>query len=337
MASDPTSLLIFRNGSIGNTLAAVPAMRALRAGFPRARLTVVVDPVGYTLLKHFPWFDRLIVYDKRGKDRGLLAHINLIRDLRSVRPSHAVLFKRFFRNGLLSLLSGAPIRAGFVSDGKAPFLNLTIPYDSNCPIVDLNLRLAETIGAPSAGRHLEMFLSAEDHRDAERILKQHSLIDTPFAIAHYGGLTTPPDFVSIPQFAEVVQRSVQDMPVLVIGHGTQETHWAASLGQIPGRFLPTCGIPLRTTAALLSRARFFLGFNSGPAHLAAAMKTPSIILFRGDANSEHEIRKWLPPSNASRALIPPRPAESAAWNSFLDTIQETADRLRNNRSDHANL
>jgi ADP-heptose:LPS heptosyltransferase len=88
----PESILAFRNGSIGNTLVAVPALRALRRRYPQARLTVVVDPVGDELLAHCPWIDARIVYDRRGRDRGLAAWLRLVGRLRAVHPRHAVLF-----------------------------------------------------------------------------------------------------------------------------------------------------------------------------------------------------------------------------------------------------
>jgi len=87
MHGEPTSILAFRNGSIGNTLAAVPALRALRRRYPQANLAVVVDSVCYPLLELCPWIDWLIVYDKHGAHRPLSAHWRLVRDIRSLHPS----------------------------------------------------------------------------------------------------------------------------------------------------------------------------------------------------------------------------------------------------------
>ncbi len=210
------SILAFRNGSIGNTLAAVPALRALHMRYPEARLSVVVDPVGQQLLEHCPWIARLIVYDKHGRDGGFGGWWRVVRELRSVAPTHAVLFKRFFRNGLLARLSGAPIRAGFNTAGRAPFLNRTQPYDETAPVVDLNLRLAALLGAPPAGRELEVFLTDADRQYAREILSQHSLEPKHYLVAHYGGLTTAPDYLPVERFALLLRAlNVQDEPVLL--------------------------------------------------------------------------------------------------------------------------
>jgi heptosyltransferase II len=325
---EPTSILAFRNGSIGNTLAAVPALRALKQKYSSAPLTVVVDPVGYELLEVCPWIDRLIIYDKRNRDQGFLPWLRLVRELRSVRPSHAVLFKRFYRNGVLAYLSGARVRAGFETDGKAPFLNLTVPYDESVSIVELNLRLAALLKAESAKRNLELWLSDNDIRLALEATAGHVPVGHSYTVAHYGGLTTPPDFLPLPHFAEML-KSVHPSgePVFLIGTGDTERRWAEELHRLFPSAIPIFGLDVRVSAALIQGARLFVGFNSGPAHLAAAVHTPSLIIFRPDARVQQEIHKWLPPSETSQPLIPPA-ADDTTWSGFLERARTMASELR---------
>lgn len=328
MSTEPTSILCFRNGSIGNTLAAVPALRALRQSFPKARLAVVVDPIGHDLLRYCTWIDELIAYDKRGRDHGVRAYWKLVRRLRRLHPSHTVLFKRFFRNGLLAWLSRAKVRAGFVTEGRAPFLNVTIPYDESIPVVDLNLRLANKLGATSAGREYELSLSPEDRVRAAEIVDKNVPAGGSFVVAHYGGLTTSPDFLPPGRFAEILRAvaSATDC-VFLTGHGTPEANWADELVRLCPNARPVVNLPIRTTAALLERSRLFIGFNSGPTHLAAALRVPEIIFFRPDPRVADEIRKWCPPGDRASPLVPPRADDETAWESFLANVQRIAARF----------
>jgi ADP-heptose:LPS heptosyltransferase len=50
-------------------------------------------------------------------------------------------------------------------------------------------------------------------------------------------------------------------------------------------------LPLTETAALLERADFFIGSDSGPAHVAASAGIPSLILFSG-TNRPRQWRPW---------------------------------------------
>ena len=320
MTSEPTSILAFRNGSIGNTLAAIPALRALRERFPQATLSVVVDSIGEDLLKPCPWIDHLICYDKRGRDRRIVAQLRLIRRLRSLKPSHAVLFKRFFRNGLLSYLSGARERVGFRTEGKAPFLTRTIPYEQDVHIVDLNLRLAGLLGATSTNRSMELFLTPEDRAQAKVAAGAG-----PYIVAHYGGTTTAPDYFPAAHFGGLLKRLVSEGErVLFVGTGPAELKRASDLSSVLDNSGAAMNLPVRVTAALIESAALFVGFNSGPAHLAAAVGTPEVVFFRRNQDSEHELRKWAPVSPLARAFVPPMASDDPAWPEFLDTVVREA-------------
>jgi len=320
MISEPTSILAFRNGSIGNTLAAVPALRALRGRYPQVNLSVVVDPVGYQLLERCSWIDNLVVYDKRGRHRSLVAQAALVRDLRKLKPSHAVLFKRFFRNGLLAFLSGANVRAGFRTDGKAPFLTHTVPYEERVHIVDLDLRLAALLDAASEDRRLEMFLTDEDRTRAQGLLG-----NARYLVAHYGGQTTLPDFVPQERFVELLRLIAgKDLRAVLIGSGGAEAGRARDIAAELSGAITATDLPLRVTSAIIERAMLFVGFNSGPAHIAAAVGTPEVVFFRPDANTESEILKWSPVSNCSRTFVPPTSSADQDWAALMERVEHSA-------------
>lgn len=325
MTVDPKSILAFRNGSIGNTIAAIPALRALRDRYPSARLSVVVDGTGYELLEKCPWIDRLIIYEKNMAGCSLRKHVGTVRAMRATKPTHAVLFKRFFRNGLLARLSGARIRAGFVTAGKAPFLNLTTPYEEGVPAAELNLRLAALLDARSESATPELFLDAADYAHADGLLAEHELVPGIFCVAHYGGTSTPPDFLTPDRFAEVLRRIIpSETPIVITGYGRREFLWRRDIALKIANFRALYDLPLRVTAALMNRAGLFIGFNSGPAHLAAASGIPALVIFRPEPRVHTEIRKWLPVSPAARALIPPAAPDADAWTDFITAARRTA-------------
>ena len=324
-------MLAFRNGSIGNTLVAVPAMRALKRRYPAARLTVVVDGTGYELLKHTPWIDELIIYNKRAKGRDGTPYVKLVRKLRSVRPTHAVLFKRFFRNGLLSFLSGAKVRAGFETNGKSPFLNRTIPYDESVHIVDLNLKLAALLGAATLDRALELHLAEADRRQAKELAAAQVDKKSPYVVAHYGGQTTPPDFFPLTRFAKLLALvSGAECRLFAIGSGPTETNTATQLLKALPRAYVATDVPIRTMAALIEGATLFVGFNSGPAHVAAAVGTPAVVFYKPGPSARHEIRKWAPVGIQTATLVPPEGVQESDWDAFVsDAVHQAKSIMRN--------
>jgi heptosyltransferase-2 len=327
-APAPTALLAFRNGSIGNTLVALPALRALRRRYPNARLSVVVDPIGAELLAHVDWIDDLVSYDKRGADRGARATLRFVRRLRALRPSHAILFKRFFRNGLLARLSGARVRAGYSTGGRAPFLNLTLPYREGESVARLNLELAALLDARPEPPVAELPLGSEDRSAARALLDRERLAPGGFVTAHYGGLSTDPGFLPPVRFADLVRRTTAPgEPVLLLGHGHREEEAARWVAARLDAARLAIGRPIRVTAALIALARRHVGLNSGPAHLAAAVGTPALVVFRPGPGAALEVAKWLPPTPRARALVPPTPDTEAEWAAFLEAAARTAREL----------
>ena len=313
--TDPTSILAFRNGSIGNTLVAVPALRALKRRYPRARLSVVVDPVGYELLEYCPWIDHLIVYDRRDRHGSLRGYLSLVGELRRQAPSHAVLFKRFLRNGLLAFLSGAAVRAGFSTEGKAHFLNLTIPYDETINIVDLNLKLAACMGAPSADRSLELHLTEADRSQGASLVEQRIGRGTPYVVAYYGGQTVPPEsLLPVGVFARMLRSLTENrISVVLTGAGRHEKELATDILNALPHPVILMDLPIRVSAAIIKGASLMIGMNSGPTHIAAAVGTPLLVLIRPDTPTFSEQRKWLPVGNNVFPFQIPPDAQFDGW------------------------
>lgn len=292
--STPNRILVFRNGSIGNTLAAVPALRCLRESFPNAQIHVLVDKQGIELLQNCPYVDSLVVYDRHGADRSLVGFLRTAAKVRALNPDACILLKRFFRNGLLAKLSGAERRIGFATNGKAPFLNETIPYDESVHIAELNLRLVRFVSANATVPPLpEVFVTQAEQTETRTWLKENSVY-APYTIVHFGGVTTGAEFVPFGLRVALIKTLVSNNPIVVIGNGAVEQQAASRIKEAIPRAVNAIGLPLRQTIALIACADRFIGTNSGPMHIAAAARIPGIALFKRDDRYEIERVKWRP-------------------------------------------
>jgi len=290
----PNRILVFRNGSIGNTLAAVPALRCLRESFPNARIHVLVDRQGTELLQNCPYVDSLVAYDRHGADRGLVGFLRTAAKVRALNPDACILFKRFFRNGLLAKLSGASRRIGFATDGKAPFLNEAIPYDESVHVAELNLRLVRFVSANAKVPPLpEVFVTQSEQVEVHAWLNENN-VDAPYTIVHFGGVTTGADFVPFELRVALIKTLAVNDSIVMIGNGTFEQQAASRINEVIPRAVNAIGLPLRQTIALIAGAARFIGTNSGPMHIAAAARIPGIALFKRDDRYEIERVKWRP-------------------------------------------
>ncbi|MBK6910834.1 MAG: glycosyltransferase family 9 protein [bacterium] len=317
---DVRSILIFRNGSIGNTLAAVPALKCIRTSYPQTRITVVVDAVGRELLLHCPYMDELIVYDKRGQHSGVSGFVRTAVALRRTAPDRAILFKRFYRNGLLAFLSGATDRIGYATAGRAPFLTSTIPYDESVHVAELNLRLARHAGAHTVNDAVPELHFSTEELAAFADWRANFGIRDPYVAVHFGGVTGGASFVAQEWRAPLVRGLCASRQVLLVGRGAREVAEAEQLHeQLPESKL-ALNLPLRLSMLLISHAVAFIGTNSGPMHLAAAARVPGIALFRNDERFDVERVKWRPQFD-QLAVVPVGSEDTA--ESFLSKAENS--------------
>ena len=115
---------------IGDAVMGTPALMDLRDAYPHAKITLLARPTVAELLEGHPSIDEVLVYDHRGRHKGLRGKIALIRALRLRHFDRAILFQNAFEAALLAFLSGVPERWGYATDGRGIFLSRGIQGSS---------------------------------------------------------------------------------------------------------------------------------------------------------------------------------------------------------------
>ncbi|MGA1824427.1 MAG: glycosyltransferase family 9 protein [bacterium] len=293
-------IVIFRNGSIGNTLVAIPVMRAVKEKL-KSHVTVIVDSVGYELLSNTPYIDNLIIYEKKGKDRGLFNHIRFIHALKKDNYDIAILLKRFFRNELIAYLAGIKERIGFKSENATPFkLTKHIPYDEGKNIIDLNLSLLNLINIKPDDDRLEIFPSDQERKIAATFLHENTLIEKDYFIAHFGGNTLKDAKWPSEKYGRLCEKIIEthkNRIILISGPGEIEFNKRIALA-VAAQYRPYIKIahnlPLKSFVCLIDTSILFLGNDSGPSHLADVAGKKSLIFFSHKEDIVGQIKKWKP-------------------------------------------
>ncbi len=123
MEDSPAVIIVRAPNWLGDTVMALPALRALRADRPEARVTVV-GPWA-PLLAGQGVGDILLPYPRGFGERRRFA-----RSLRSERPDLAILLPNSFESAMAAWWWGAKRRIGFDADGRGPLLTDVIPLPS---------------------------------------------------------------------------------------------------------------------------------------------------------------------------------------------------------------
>lgn len=286
--------LIVRYGGIGNTLVSVPAVRALRKAYPSSYISMLVDHRGWEILEGCPYVNERILYDKDRSDPGF---VRLVLKLRKMGFTTSIHFKRFKRSEMIGFLAGARERVGYRTQGtKSWFLTTEVPYAEGKNIIDLNLDLVRAMGVRTDDLRLEIWPTEGDRRSVDDFLEALGLADRRVIVIHPGAATLRQCLWGEERFSRLGDTLSSDFGCRILLMGGPEERGmmeriAALMIHKPALAPP---LSIRGSAELIRRCTLFVGMDSGPSHLADAVGTPGIVIFRDSAGGAAEITKWKP-------------------------------------------
>ena len=254
-------VLVLQPGYLGDTVFLGPAVRALKARWPEGRVALCVTPRGAPAARLLPGCDEVVVYDKRGADRGLSGLRRTARRLRDFGAELALVPHTSLRSGLLARLSGAPRRVGY-----APLCSERVPLDRARPFVDRALALADRAGAPGDPA---LSLRAPPAHDAyaEGVLAGAR---RPVVGLVPGAVWATKRWAA-ERFAALAAELVRDGATPVLLGGPSERALASriqALAAVPMR--DTTGNAIDEAVAVLARCDLVVGGDTGLVHCARA-------------------------------------------------------------------
>jgi len=274
------SILVVRLGALGDLVHALPAVAALRAAWPDARIDWLVDGRYAALLELVPAVDRTFVI---GAQAGRPV-LSVIRELRRARYDLAIDFQGLLKSAALARSAGARETAGFIAGQlREPlagvFYTRRVPADDSGHVVRKNLSFVEAlgVGVREVTSPLKVTASALPGQ-VRRLLKLDS--EGRFAVINPGAGWPNKRWPADRYGAIAAHLRVRyGMPSAVTwGAGEQ-----ALAGEVAAASDGAAGAaPPTAIADLVELARasaIFIAGDTGPMQLAAAVGTPVVGLF----------------------------------------------------------
>ncbi|MGN6811272.1 MAG: glycosyltransferase family 9 protein, partial [Thermomicrobiales bacterium] len=301
----PQRILVVKLFTLGDMLNITPALRALRARYPAARIDVLATRVGAAGLARSPHIDDVIIFDKALFDqvgglaspRALLAGLRFALTLRRRRYDVLVLLHHLITTWgtlkymVLALWSGAPVRAG-LDNGRGWFLAHRA-RDRGFGAVNERrywLDVVATLGAVSDDERPDFTVTDADRAAAQKLLGPTS---GPVIVIHpTNGPYAPKRQWAPERFAAVADRLAREhgATIVLAGVASEAERIAAVERAMATPAINLAGrTELPVLAGLLQHADLVIGNDSAVCHLAAALGTPTLAIF-GPAND----RAWAP-------------------------------------------
>jgi heptosyltransferase II len=271
-----SSSLVIQTSFLGDTVLTTPLLAQLAN---RGPVDVVTTPASAALLANHPAVRAVIVYDKRGGDRGIRGLLRLARRLRASRYDVALLAQGSWRSAVLALLAGIPSRIGFTSSTGRWLYTKRVPYRDDLHHAARLLMLARPNGREPLPEELRPTLAPGD---AERsavnaLLAQHAVQPgQPLVALAPGSVWATKRWPYYPELARLLASRAR---LVVIGSGADAPFAQAILAAEPSAIDATGRLSLLASAELIGRCGVVVTNDSAPLHLASAMGTPTVAIF----------------------------------------------------------
>jgi heptosyltransferase II len=293
MNSSPTTILIVLIAGIGDAVMATKAIRALRNGFPDAKIHLLTSTESAIIARANPHLDRVWVFPIR-ELRQSKGHfwpiLKLLWSLRKIRYDVAVNLFRVgswtgsFKMGLLFSCLRATAKVGQGLGPLRHFLTRRLPADAfaHKHMADAMADIVCAIGGKPDSEGLYLFGEAAcEEKWAPLFAGENASLQRPLIGVNPGG-NRPNRHWRPEYFAAVADElSTRCAATILLFGGPDETAIAAEIAsRMRTRAVNLAGkSSLTDLMYLIRRCDLLLTNDSGPMHIAAAIKTPVVALF----------------------------------------------------------
>jgi heptosyltransferase-3 len=294
-------VLVVRLRSIGDTVLSTPSLSALKRFLPHAEIDILLEDWVAPVLEGSPHVDNVVTME-RG---SVTSRARVARQLR--RRNYDVVYN--LHGGttatLLTRATGATHRVGYETYQYSWLHNHQSPSSSflwgrdKTHSVEQQLALLGWTGVPVSDRPPTYLVVTEaaENRIAERLSAQG--IETgPFVVIHPAAAFDTKQWAAS-NFARVADTLAgEGLAIVAISAANQLPVVEELQLNSKAEICPLTTLSLPEVTALLARARLFVGNDSGVAHMAAAVETPTVVVF-GSSNTAH----WQPWARAASEFV----------------------------------
>ena len=278
-----STIVIQVKRGIGDVIWHLPFIRAIAAATPERAVTFLTPPssMGAELLQAESCVARTIYFEHGGSELARVLQLaRLTRTLVELRPQKVWILDKTIRPALAARLAGVPQRIG-MGIRRQRFLitnpGLDPSYDEVYPVECL-IALLEQIRVPLETTEPNLNLPAPV---MTTVGQRFHALPRPWIVVGLGASTPNKDWSRAQwiAFIDAIRRRTRGTIFLIGGPANAPVATILIESTAGARMFNACGLSLIESAALMKHADVFVGPNSGPMNIAAAVGTPAFGFF----------------------------------------------------------
>lgn len=282
-------ILLVRPDAIGDMVLMIPLINTLKERYPHAHIYTLQQAYTAPLLAAHPSVKEVLIdHKKSGQAHGLSGFFRYARFLASYQFDAVLMPYLEPYYARLMWAANIPIRIG---DGQKILLR---PWSTHPVSLDYrNLPCHEAMQMAQLAKALDpqtkivdtmdVHLTNQEDKEALALLERYQVTE-PFILIHAasGGGNRPWSIEKYGAFIRHIRTHRPDLTLFLTGTGAKENEKVMAILRAAGTTEKTYSLvnqtPLRTLMALIKRAAVVVGTDTGPTHIAAALKTPVLCI-----------------------------------------------------------
>ena len=306
-------ILAIRIDRIGDIVVSMPALKALKAIFPYAKLSLLVAEGRQGLLKDIPWVDEVIIL------KGLRQTIEQLKE-KKFDLAIDLLMDYTLKTAFIAHASKARFTMGFDIEGRGCFFNIKHkPTFLKQQMSRHIFGLARLVSQGFLGKDIaqpadycDILVSVERKERMKRLLKVKGVPDNELLIGIHPGAYYSTQRWPLDRFGQLAEEIVDKYQVRVIILGSKEESAVVErvFNASKQKSVQVAGLKLDELVAMISLLDIFICNNSGPMHIACSLGIPTVstigptdsALWSPVGDKHIVVRKELPCSPCSRSV-----------------------------------
>jgi len=319
----PNRFLVISSTALGDTLLSTPAIKSLRMSFPEAKITALIHKDIAPLFNDFPYINNIVLYHG-----GYKKFFKTIAALRKEKPEVALIFHG---NGpqdiAFSILSGANLilKHPTMSPHKK-YLSFEFEQKYQHTIED-RLDLVRKIGGTIIDKSMEIPPSTDKTKEAKVksfLNDEDNLIGFQIGASHVYNMWPVENFIEL---AKKILSLDPDTRIVITGIKKEYALGEQIVKACGTRVINCCGkFRIDELPYLIKRFKLLITGDTGPMHLAIAIRIPTLSLFSAadskvtGAYQDHQIHRIIQKNGRFIASLPKKKRDNSAMR--LITVDE---------------
>ncbi|MDI6783656.1 MAG: lipopolysaccharide heptosyltransferase II [bacterium] len=279
------SILIRSTNWVGDSILTTPAVRALRYLYPQAKLTLLIKQNLRELWKDNPDITEILIHPDK---LTLGSFFSLINQLRQKKFDLAVLFPNSFSAAVSVFLAGIPHRIGYATEHRSWLLTDPVPVTDiilHTHQVNYYLNLVRQLGEVKNPPELVLNLRKEEQDYAEKVFAEFKIPAGNLIVGINPGATYGSAKRWLPErYCELANRLITEYSASIVLFGSAQeveyiNQFAQKIGSPSSVFNLAGKNNLAQLTASIAQCHLFITNDTGPMHIAAALKIPTVAIF----------------------------------------------------------